>query len=130
MRHFEKSYRSVELINAVTLGQLYAGAPNGQEISEELWYKIDDTNRWIDKHAPGFVVPIVNKKIRVFFAKHFCGRLFFSLNMRKQYQKILNYLYDNFLMEELNLIYSNYLANGEPDSKDAIRYITYFYNRI
>ena len=33
-------------------------------------------------------------------------------------------------MKELNLIYSNYLANGEPDSKDAIRYITYFYNRI
>lgn len=120
MKKFEKNYRSVELLMAVFMNPLYGLGI----IDEELYDKTDKFMGWAIKHCPGFLSATHNK-LFLFLAKY-NGRFLFTFRMKSCYQKAMNYLYDNFTIDELKLIYDNY-KKEEGGHQAAVDYI---FNRI
>ncbi|MDD7014622.1 MAG: hypothetical protein PUI24_06545 [Spirochaetales bacterium] len=120
-KKFEKNYRSVDLLMAVFLTPLYAT----DEIPEELYEKCIDFDYWVNKRFPGFLASNADK-FSNFLIKMGFRRAIYTFRIKQSYQACLNYVYDNFTMNELKLIYKVYVEeNGGHAS-----HVNFIFNRL
>lgn len=124
---FDKNYRSVELLMAVYMTPVYST----DVIDEKLYDKCWEANEWFNKNIPGFLAPDGNS-FKDFIIKHLnslgikANRILFSFTMKRGYQKAMNYVHDNFTMDELKLLFDVYKEQSGGHSAA----IDYIFNRI